>query len=89
MCSSYKGVLPSDLIEKYSGVGGWRKLEFDVATLGEIHEQIEESTKSSKDDGESMMARKRQRRAQNQAEIEGGELLDILKSHGLASDKRE
>ena len=67
-------------------------MEFDMATLGEIHEQIKESTKSSKSpkgDGESMMARKRQRRAQNQAEIDGGELLDILKSHGLASDKRE
>ena len=86
MCSSYKGVLPSDLIEKYSGVGGWRRLEFDVATLGEIHDQISESSKSSKD-GESMESRKRQRRAQRKAEIDGGELLDILKSRGLAIDK--
>ena len=89
MCSSYKGVLPSDLIEKYSGVGGWRRLEFDVATLGEIHDQIKESTESSKQDGASMESRKRQRRAQRKAEIDGGDLLDILKSHGLAKDKGE
>jgi len=89
MCSSYKGVLPSDLIEKYSGVGGWRKLEFDVATLGEIHDQINESTKSSKKDGAGMESRKRQRRAQREAEIDGSELFGILKSHGLAKDKGE
>ena len=87
MCSSYKGVLPSDLIEKYSGVGGWRRLEFDVATLGEIHDQIKESTESAKRDGAAMESRKRQRRAKR--EVDGGGLLDILKSHGLANDKGE
>ena len=64
-------------------------MEFDVATLGEIHDQIKESTASSKRDGASMESRKRQRRAQREAEIDGSELLGILKSHGLAKDKGE
>ena len=63
-------------------------MEFDVATLGEIHDQIKESSKSSKSDGASMESRKHQRRAQRKAEIEGGELLDILKSRGLATDDK-
>ena len=61
-------------------------MEFDVATLGEIHDQIKESTKSSTD-GAAMESRKHQRRAQRKAEIDGDELLGILKSRGLAIDK--
>ena len=63
-------------------------MEFDLATLGEIHDQISESTKSSNRDGASMESRKHQRRAQRKAEIEGGDLLDILKSRGLATDDK-
>ena len=63
-------------------------MEFDVATLGEIHDQIKESTASSKSDGAGMESRKHQRRAQRKAEMDGDELLDILKSRGLATDDK-
>jgi hypothetical protein len=41
-------VLPSDLVDKYEGMEGWKRLEFDLAVLGEIHDQIKESTEDSK-----------------------------------------
>ena len=63
LCSSYKGVLPSDLLEKYTCEGGLRKMEFDLAVLNEIHDQVKETYGDSKKDVNAMQARKIQKRA--------------------------
>jgi hypothetical protein len=90
MCSSYKGILPSDLIEKYNGFGGWRRMEFDLSTLGEIHDQIKEAHGTdNKNSGNSMESRKRQRRAQRSVEMEGAETLQLLKDGGFIREDKE
>lgn len=84
LCSSYKGVLPSDLLEKYTCEGGWQKMEFDLAVVNEIHDQIKDSYGDSKKDVNAMQARKQQRRARRQAAtIEDGEALQLLKDGGF------
>jgi len=60
-------------------------LEFDLAVLGEIHDQIKESTEDSKTkSGAAMESRKRQRKARLRDEnmISGEELFTILKKQG-------
>jgi len=60
-------------------------LEFDLAVLGEIHDQIKESTDDSKNkSGAAMESRKRQRKARLRDEnmISGEELFTILKKQG-------
>jgi len=62
-------------------------LEFDIATLGEIHDQITDATKKGSDfDGSKMEARKRQRRSKR-ADLTGGDLHDILKKGGFTTNK--
>jgi len=64
---------------------GWKRLEFDLAVLGEIHDQIKESTDDSKNkSGAAMESRKRQRKARLRDEnmISGEELFTILKKQG-------
>ena len=62
-------------------------MEFDIATRGEIHDQISEATKKGSDfDGSKMEARKRQRRSKR-ADLTGGDLHDILKKSGFIGDK--
>jgi len=64
---------------------GWKRLEFDLAVLGEIHDQIKESTDDSKNkSGAAMESRKRQRKARLKDEnmISGEELFTILKKQG-------
>ena len=60
-------------------------MEFDLAVLGEIHDQIKESTDDSKNkSGAAMESRKRQRKARLRDEnmISGEELFTILKKQG-------
>ena len=60
-------------------------MEFDLAVLGEIHDQIKESTEDSKTkSGAAMESRKRQRKARLRDEnmISGEELFTILKKQG-------
>ena len=64
---------------------GWKRLEFDLAVLGDIHDQIKESTDDSKNkSGAAMESRKRQRKARLKDEnmISGEELFTILKKQG-------
>jgi hypothetical protein len=84
-------VLPSDLVDKYEGMEGWKRLEFDLAVLGEIHDQIKESTEDSKKkSGAAMEARKRQRKRRLEDDmISGEEMLAILKKQGISRDKGE
>jgi hypothetical protein len=71
---------------------GWKRLEFDLAVLGEIHDQIKESTEDSKNNsGAAMEARKTQRksRIRDDNTISGEDMLAILKKQGISRDKGE
>jgi hypothetical protein len=81
MCSSFKGVLPSDLLEKYTVEGGMNRLEYDLAVLNDIQDQIVAS--SGEKDGKAMMARNRQRRAAQKQELSDSEAVELLKSGGF------
>ena len=71
ICSTFKGVLPSDLVEKYSQQGGMARMELDLHVAGEIGQRIDESSKESKKDqrgkGNSARARLMQRREEAKA----------------------
>lgn len=48
MCQAFKGVLPSDLVMKYSEPGGGYRMELDLAVACEIQDQIKEATDKAK-----------------------------------------
>lgn len=59
-------------------------MEFDLAVLNEIHDQVKETYGDSKKDANAMEARKKQRRARRQsATIGDGEALQLLKDGGF------
>lgn len=68
LCSTFKGILPSDLFDRYNCEGGYWKLELDLLVANEIADQLNESVadkKSSKKRGKnakSAVARRDQRR---------------------------
>ena len=82
LCSSFKGVLPSDLLEKYTVKGGMRRLEYDLAVLNDIHEQVKQAQGDSKADGASMESRNRQRRQARQELTDDG-AVELLKQGGF------
>lgn len=82
LCSSFKGVLPSDLLEKYTVKGGMNKLEYDLAVLNQIHDEVKLAQGDSKKDGASMMARTKQRR-QAKKEVSDSEAVELLKQGGF------
>ena len=79
MCSSFKGVLPSDLLEKYTVEGGMNRLEYDLSVLNTIQDQIVEAKGDGKD-GAAMMARNKQRRSAQKQELSDSEAVELLKS---------
>ena len=83
LCSSFKGVLPSDLLEKYTVEGGMKKLEYDLAVLNEIHDQVQTAQGDGKNkDGNAMEARRKQRRKARE-ELSDGDALALLRDKGL------
>ena len=82
LCSSFKGVLPSDLLMKYAVMGGNDKLEYDLAVLNSIHEQVKAAQGDSKKDGAAMEARRKQRRQARQ-ELSDNEAIELLKQGGF------
>jgi|TARA_R100000084_G_scaffold42448_3_gene17319 hypothetical protein len=82
LCSSFKGVLPSDLLEKYTVKGGMRRFEYDLAILNEIHDQVKEAQGDSNKDGATMESRKRQRRQARQELTDDG-AVELLKQGGF------
>ena len=82
LCSSFKGVLPSDLLMKYTVKGGHDKLEYDLAVLNKIHEQVKEAQGDSRKDGAAMEARRKQRRQARQ-ELSDNEAIELLKQGGF------
>lgn len=83
LCSSFKGVLPSDLLEKYTVKGGMQRLEYDLAVLNDIHDQVKKAQGDSRKDGAAMEARRKQRRNQAQQSITDGEAIELLKQGGF------
>jgi|TARA_R100001463_G_scaffold19613_6_gene48150 hypothetical protein len=79
--------LPSDLVDKYDGLGGWYRAELDLATLSEIHEQIKDTQGDEKRKGNAAEARKQQRR-HNKKMIDGNEMEQFLRDTGFIQDSK-
>tara|TARA_R110002012_G_scaffold9222_1_gene42447 strand:+ start:4346 stop:4612 length:267 start_codon:yes stop_codon:yes gene_type:complete len=87
---AFKGVLPSDLWEKYDCEGGQQKLLLDLNVAAEMQEKIAEATNNAKNkasSGKDMVARRNQRRAQRQV-LSDTDGIDMLKSIGVAFEKQ-
>ena len=78
LCSSFKGVLPSELRERYMGEGGHDFLQIDLCVAAEMAERISEQTEKAKTrSGHSAVARRDQRREERK--LSGAELGEVLK----------
>ena len=58
LCSTFKGVLPSDLFDKYDCKGGFIKLEYDMLIAAEMSERILEQTERSNNESSSRRAKR-------------------------------
>ena len=74
-------MLPSDLLEKYCVEGGMYKLEYDLAILNEIHDQVNTAQGNTKD-GNAMEARRKQRNAARK-DLDDGDAMKLLKDGGF------
>ena len=87
---AFKGVLPSDLWDRYDCEGGQQKLLLDLNVAAEMQEKIAEATNNAKkkaSSGKDMVARRNQRRAQRQV-LSDTDGIDMLKSIGVAFEKQ-
>ena len=73
LCSTFKGVLPSDLFDRYDREGGFARLEFDLSVAAEIGDRITEQVEESKGkaDAKSAVARRNQRREAQKTDAAG------------------
>jgi len=68
LCSTFKGILPSDLFDRYNQPGGQWKLELDLLVANEIADQLndsaaaQKSSKRNRGNAKSAVARRDQRR---------------------------
>ena len=76
--------MPSDLLERYTCKGGMMKLEYDLAVLNEIHDQIKESQPDTKKSGAAMEARRKQRRSA--ATMSGGDMVQFLRDNSFIDE---
>ena len=81
---AYKGVLPSDLWERYDCEGGQEKAVLDMHIAMEISDRLNEATKKQekKFDGKSVRSRMKQRREQRQL-LSDSEAVDMFKQMGV------
>jgi len=87
---AFKGVLPSDLWDRYDCEGGHQKLLLDLNVANEISDKIKEATDKAEKrtrSGKQMAARRKQRQAQREV-LSDKQGLDMLKSIGVAFDKQ-
>tara|TARA_R110002020_G_scaffold14346_3_gene51009 strand:+ start:225 stop:545 length:321 start_codon:yes stop_codon:yes gene_type:complete len=71
---AFKGRTPSELWERYDGIGGYYNLELDLTIAAEMNEQISEAhskaEKSAKStDAAGAVARRNQRRSQRKEHL--------------------
>ena len=81
---AYKGVLPSDLWDRYDCEGGQERAVLDMNVAMEISDKIKAATKPSekKNDGKGMVARRKQRQQQRQL-LSDNEAVDMFKQMGV------
>ena len=87
---AFKGVLPSDLWDRYDCEGGQQKLLLDLNVANDIQDRINEATEQSKSktkSGKGMVARRKQRQAQREL-LSDSEGLDMLRSMGVPIQKQ-
>lgn len=60
LCSVFKGILPSDLFQRYDDETGYELLQFDISVAAEINERIKEQTDEM--DAKRAVAKRNQRR---------------------------
>ena len=80
---AFKGVLPSDLWEKYDCEGGAYKMQLDMQVAMDINNKIADATQDSKTDGKSAVSRMKQKREQRKLLSNGGDLLQALRDSGV------
>jgi len=91
LCQTFKGILPSELVIKYSEDGGSSALEFDLEIALEIQKQREAAMGkvADKDKARGVVSRRNQRRASSSASketISGSQLFDVLKAEGFVQE---
>jgi hypothetical protein len=80
LCSTFKGVLPSDLFEKYDCEGGFIKLEYDLLIAAEISDRITEQTEKSSNESSSRRAKRAvAKRNQNREKMTSQTMNDWIK----------
>jgi hypothetical protein len=88
LCSTFKGLLPSDLFDKYDRKGGMFRLELDMVVAGEIADQLNESAQQSKKKkgdkakAKGAVARRDQRRQMYSGEETAKALNDMIDKQG-------
>jgi hypothetical protein len=80
---AYKGVLPSDLWDRYDCEGGSYKMQLDMIVAAEISDKISEATRDAKTDAKGAVARRNQRREQRKYLSDGGDVLQAIKDSGM------
>lgn len=85
---AYKGVLPSDLWDRYDCEGGNERMLLDIGVATDMQQRISEATENAKKDGKSMVARRNQRRAKREL-LSDTQGLSFLKEMGVPIASRD
>lgn len=85
---AYKGVLPSDLWDRYDCEGGNERMLLDIGVATDMQQRISEATENAKKDGKSMVARRNQRRAKREL-LSDTQGLSFLKEMGVPIVSRD
>jgi len=77
LCSTFKGILPSELFERYNCEGGRNKLQYDMLIAAEISERINEQHEEAqgKRDAKKSVAKRNKRREHRMSGKELGQVL--------------
>ena len=82
VCSVFKGVLPSDLYERYDREGGRLLMEMDLVVAAEIGERISQQhdeSKAKRANAKDAVSRRNQRRQNRGATMDAKSMGQFLK----------
>ena len=87
---AYKGVLPSDLWDRYDCEGGQEQMTIDLLVAMDMSDKINEASANAKKkfDGKGMASRLKQRREQRQL-LNDNETVALLGGLGLPVQRSE
>lgn len=74
ICSTFKGVLPSELYERYNDENGMNLMELDLIVAGELSDRIKEQHEES--NAKRAVAKRDQRRAERMSKEDLGNALN-------------